>query len=163
MVLEIPISDANVLALGRATVYFSLLESNLRMLVGVLISLSNEQSEARVGRIVTAQLGFRALSDLTASLIHYRSQDENQIKTLLDILDRADKATKSRNDMIHSIWAVGEDKDSVTRMKDKATSRKKGYEFEAVPMTTSDIEAVATEIAEAALAVETFYIGLHTP
>jgi hypothetical protein len=100
------------------------------------------------------------LGNLVAALDHYRFPGDPLIEELLALLGRANEAEGKRNRRTHAVWAVGDAPDSVTRMKADAKKRNRGYHFVAEQTKPSDIDAVATEIAEIAEAVLTFYTVL---
>lgn len=157
MTIEVPVRDPHFIALGRVAVYFSLLEANLRMLAGSLIS-----DDQRLGQVVTTGLSFSNLVQITDALYRYRERDETQTKALGALLASARKAGERRDTMTHSVWAIGQDKNAVTRMK-ASRYPTKAADFTFQQVKPSDIEEVVTEIAQVIEDVQRFIFGRYVP
>jgi hypothetical protein len=84
-------------ALGRIMVDFSALESLALLVVAGLTGM-----ETRAAEIVLSPTSFKQRLDLIRSLTKHKYQQVPQ--QLSDALDEAEKASKSRNKIVHSAW-----------------------------------------------------------
>ena len=110
--------------IGEMTVSFAMLESNIQALLGSLI-----QEHQRIGQILAAQLSFKMLRATVSSLYRERHGEDNDFKTLKNLLRNAGKIEQERNKIIHSIWGAGKTVDTIKRLK--ITSREKhGFQFQ---------------------------------
>jgi hypothetical protein len=92
-----PLSDAFLLALGRVTANFSILEGEITFFTCSLIS-----RDQRLGQIITAELSFRARVALLSAAFRHRVQDQTLIDELEALLDRAHHVEEKRNIPLHS-------------------------------------------------------------
>jgi len=105
------------------TVSFALLESEIQGLLRALI-----REHQRLGQIVASQLSFSKLRATVISLYLDRHGEDDDFKTLKQLMNRAGTVEQERNRLTHSIWGAGNGPDDITQMK--ITCREKhGYEF----------------------------------
>lgn len=86
--------------IGRAVANFALLEYELFLLIHGLLG-----TEVEISRIITSELFFRNLLDLSTSLIK-QIHGDSIVQKYKDILKTITEAEKKRNLIVHSIWAV---------------------------------------------------------
>jgi hypothetical protein len=93
--------DKSVETLGKITVEFQVLETQLKAAIGMLLDPVNH----RLGLIVTAQLSFKATLDLLGALYEERfGAEEAEQDELANFLDRCNKIEDRRNQIVHSQW-----------------------------------------------------------
>ena len=121
--LQHPVPENHLKAIGDITVSFALLEFQIQNLIGSLI-----YEHQRIGQIITAELSFKNLRALLISLYLERHGEDEDFNNLRDFMKRAGQAEEKRNQIIHSVWAAGKDKDHITRFKTTA-KEKHGIRF----------------------------------
>jgi hypothetical protein len=146
-VLQHPVPKNYLKAIGDITVSFAMLESQIQYLIGSLI---NEHQ--RIGQIITAELSFKNLRALLISLYLERYGEDDDFSNLREFMKRAGQTEDKRNQIIHSVWAAGKDKDHITRIKTTA-KEKHGIRFkfedisaEALHEFAKDIKVLAEEL-----------------
>lgn len=146
------VADEFLVEIGRITAHFALLERDLIELTHKLMSIPENMA-----RTVTAELSFRGLQQLAASLLKERLPAQSQAFEV--ILKRVSKCEEKRNAVAHSLWGAGLVKRdghyTVVRTKFSA-KQKKGLNFVRQEMTSQDLRAIAEEISVAAFDVEHF-------
>jgi len=152
--LKLPVPEKHLKSIGDITVSFAYLESVIQMFIG---SLLNEHQ--RIGQVITAELSFRNLRTLAISLYVERHGKDEDFDKLRAFMIRAAKVEDRRNQIIHSVWAAGKDKDSITRIK--ATAKKKhGIQFHFEDVSADNLEKFAVEIKVLADELQRFWIAL---
>jgi len=129
-------------ALGQLTIYYSLLEGQLRFSIWALMG-AEEQEPAR---IAMAGRPFAALVDMFCSLCRLRGMDERRIDALRADLARVSEA---RNRYAHSEWDVGRGPGSALRFRHTAKA-KDGLRFTFEHVTAENIRALADDISRVA-------------
>lgn len=129
-------------ALGQLTIYYSLLEGQLRFSIWALLG-AEEQEPAQ---IAMAGRPFAALVDMFCSLCRLRRMDEGRIDAL-----RADlvRVSEARNRYVHSEWSVGHGPGSALRFRHTAKA-KDGLRFSFEHVTAAEIRALADDMARVA-------------
>lgn len=141
-------------ALGQAVATYAILESELHSIVHSLLG-----ADQRVGQIVTTeQRSFKGLLNLASALCRYKLGD-GRADELNAILQRAERAEKRRNDLLHSVWAAGNTKDESTRIK-AVLRRKSGWVFNAELITAAQLEEDEEEFGQAAHAALRFHMSI---
>jgi len=113
-------SDAVLGEIGRITVRWAELEDALGLLVTTLLN-----DYQRYTRIVVTELGYRSMLDLCSSLYLERHGDDEDYRTLKDLIPRIVQAAEKRNSIVHSIWRSAGTPSKVTRVK--STAKRRGY------------------------------------
>lgn len=109
------VSNPHLILIGDITVSFALLEMAIQSLIGSLIA-----EHQRIGQIITAELSFKNLRALAISLYLERNGEDEDYRKLKSLMNKAGKIEATRNNIIHSIWAAGKDKDCIARIKTTA-------------------------------------------
>ena len=130
--------------IGDVTVSFAMLESAIQTLIGSLIA-----EHQRIGQIITAELSFRNLRALLASLYIERHGTDDDFETLRSFNSRAAELEGKRNQIIHSIWATGNAPETVTRIKTTA-KEKRGIDFDFQQMDVAAFKTVADDMKKLA-------------
>ena len=125
--------------MGMVAVAFSELEDSLSE---VIVSLLNTQPG--IGRIVVAELSFRAKVNLFASLVRYMKDSRsfavpNHLsfdEVLNDLCSNVFKAEELRNTIMHSSWKGLEEYNTQNIIRSKTTAKSK-YGFR---VTNEDID-----------------------
>jgi hypothetical protein len=152
--LQHPVPEKHLKSIGDITVSFALLESVIQTFIG---SLLNERQ--RIGQVITAELPFRNLRALAISLYIERHGKDEDFDKLRAFMIRAGKVEDKRNQITHSVWGAGKDKDSITRIK--ATAKEKhGIQFHFEDVSADNLEEFAVEIKALATEIQAFWIGL---
>ena len=127
---------------------FALLEYELFVLIHGLLG-----TEIEASRILTSELSFRNLLDLSSSLVK-QIHGEKEAERYKGVLKFASEAEDERNRIIHSVWGSSGGK-NIVRTKHTA-KRGKGLGFQREEYTEEDLSAVAHTISRAIFSVEKF-------
>jgi hypothetical protein len=153
--LKHPVPEKHLKSIGDITVSFALLESQIQTLIG---SMLNERQ--RIGQIVTAELSFKNLRALMISLyIERHGKEDEDFESLKKLMNRAGKVEEKRNQITHSLWAAGEDANSITRIKTTA-KEKHGIRFKFENVTATYLSEFATEIKKLAEEIQKYQLHL---
>jgi hypothetical protein len=133
---------------GRAITNFQMLEQLIELFAWSLIG-----KEQAVGQIVTSQLSFQRLCDLSCALFKYKcdEQDDKDIITELDALfGKISEIENERNKFVHSKWYIDvTDFPSTSLARFKTTANKKrGLQHHTENVTLDDIKNYGQKIAE---------------
>ena len=150
-----PIGPDLLAEIGDVTVSTALLESTLQRLAGSLLG-----SGQRTGEIVTCEVPFRRLLDLTRSLYIERTGEDPHLEVLGQLLKRAGDLYDKRNVVTHSVWAAGHEGYAATRIK-LTVRGKVGLNAKFQRIRSGQIENLAHEIQELAGEIQNFWIQ-HT-
>src|SRR5262245_40400051 len=113
--LQHPVPATLLVHIGDITVSFALLESEIQTLIGSFL-----QEHQRIGQIIKAELAFKNLRALAISLYRERHGEDAGFGALRKLMKRAAAAEEKRNQITHSLWAAGDTKDTITRIKTTA-------------------------------------------
>jgi hypothetical protein len=149
-----PVPEPILTQIGDITVSFALLESGFQSLAWSFI-----QDSQRIGQLITAELSFKNVRALALSLYRERHGDDADLATLRELLNRAADLEEKRNLIIHSVWATGEEEQTVTRIKATAKQRH-GLRYTFTAVSADDLAAVADDIQRLAYDVQRFWINL---
>jgi hypothetical protein len=146
---------SNLLAqIGDMTVSFALLELEIQILLGALIC-----KHQRIGQIIASQLSFAKLRATVVSLYRERHGEDDDFKTLKQLLNDAGKVEEERNRITHSVWGGGDSADKITRTK--ITCReKRGFQFQSEEFDEAKFIAFNNRINELAVAFYDLYVNL---
>jgi len=142
--LTTAIGDKHLIALGKITVNFQLVEHHLAKMIWAL--LGNDMEAART---VTAELPFKTLVAVASSLYRLKVAQPASVAKMQDVMSRACAAEGERNQMIHSTWIANSPTDDPGRLKSTA-KLKHGlkHHYEEVPVAA--LESSATRLSEVA-------------
>jgi len=132
---KVPVSDDHLKAIGKVTVYFSLLEQVISTLIWDLIN----PHEQRLGRTITVKMLFRNKIELLRKLCRYRLKDE-RLDEFKELLTRCSAAATERNKIMHSLWGSDPKKGYVRRIEETAKRD------DSTSMKPEDIEQIAVLI-----------------
>ena len=138
--LQHQVPENHLKAIGDITVSFAMLESQIQYLIGSLI-----YEHQRIGQIITAELSFKNLRAILISLYLERHGEDDDFIKLRDFMKRAGQTEDKRNQIIHSVWAVGKDKDHITRIKTTA-KEKHGIRFKFEEVSAENLQEFAKDI-----------------
>lgn len=145
-----PLDDQFLLALGRVTANFAVLEDAVSFFLWSIIG-----RDQRLGQIISAELSFKAIRALLSAVFHHRVSDETLRHELETLLNQVSEVEERRNILVHSSWGVGDTPKTKTRIK--MTAKKgKGIRHQFEQLAAADIEAVAECASELALQVQQF-------
>jgi len=145
-----PLDDQFLLALGRVTANFAVLEDSVSFFLWSLIG-----RDQRLGQIITAELSFKATRALLSAIFQHRIVDQVLRDELESLLNRISENEERRNVLVHSSWAAGDTPETRTRIK--MTAKKgKGIRHQFEQLVPADIEVVAARASELALDVHKF-------
>ena len=105
--------------LGNFIMQFQLLETLIKDAISFLLN----EGDSTLGRIVTAEMPFRALLDVLAALFYYETKDESRTEALKAVLNQCQTISDRRNTLVHSYWYTDQDGKTV-RLKMRAKGRK---------------------------------------
>jgi hypothetical protein len=149
-----PVAKHHLVYIGDMTVSFALLEAAIQSVVWYLIG-----ERQRIGQIITAELSFKNLRALAISLYLERNGEDSDYLTLKAFMDKAATLEGRRNQITHSIWAVGKDPQSITRIKTTA-KEKNGLQFQFEDIQAKDLSIFVSEIKQLAEDIQFFWIHL---
>ncbi len=152
--LQHPVPEAHLKSIGDITVSFALLELQIQSLIGSLI-----YEHQRIGQIITAELSFKNLRALLISLYLERHGEDDDFVKLKEFMKKSGKLEEKRNQITHSVWAAGKDKDHVTRVKTTA-KEKCGIKFKFEDVSDKSLGSLATELKVLAEEIQRFQIEL---
>jgi len=136
-----PSGAASVIApLGRVVVSFNYLEMILSMSIWTLLGC-----DQFTGQCVTAQLPFKGLINAFCSLWYRRTSDPGIVASVQSLRVRLEAAEQRRNELLHSLWAVGTAQGTSTRFKYSAKA-KRGWAVQSADLSAADVDAVADEM-----------------
>lgn len=138
--LQHPVPDNHLKAIGDITVSFAMLESQIQSLIGSLV-----YEHQRIGQIITAELSFSNLRALLISLYLERHGEDDDFVILRKFMKRAGQTEDKRNQIFHSVWAAGKDKDHITRCKTTA-KEKHGIKFKFEEVSSETLNKFARDI-----------------
>lgn len=152
--LQHPVPEAHLKCIGDITVSFAMLESQIALLIGSLI-----YEHQRIGQIITAELSFKNLRALLVSLYLERHGEDSEFKKLREYMKRAGQVEEKRNQITHSVWVVGKDRNHITRIKTTA-KEKHGIRFQFNEISSEKLLDIAKEIKSLAGELQNFYVEL---
>jgi hypothetical protein len=152
--LQHPVPDEHLKHIGDMTVSFALLESIIQFFIWILFN-----DDQRIGQIVTAELSFSKLRALLISIYLERFGDDEDFKTLRNLMQRASAAEEKRNKITHSVWGAGGDPDTIMRIKTTA-KEKHGIKFHHEKFKSKDLSDFASEIKKLAFEIQDFSLSL---
>ncbi len=152
--LQHPVPDTHLKEIGDITVSFALLELQIQNFIGSLI-----HEHQRVGQIITAELSFKNLRALLISLYLERHGQDNDFAYLRDFMKHSGQVEDKRNQIIHSVWAAGKDKNHITRIKTTA-KEKHGIKFKFEEVSAEALINFAKEIKVLVRKIQQFQIDL---
>ncbi|MBN3761162.1 hypothetical protein [Burkholderia sp. Ac-20365] len=141
------------MAIGDITVSFTMLESVVQSLVHTLLGL-----KATKGQAVTAELSFKNLRALAASLYIERHGAGPKTVDFAKLIQRIRSVEEQRNQITHSVWA-GNDAGQIVRIKTTAKEGR-GVEMKHHEVTVSDLTKISTEIKRLASEVQSIRLRL---
>ncbi len=146
-------SKKHLEVIGLITVNFAMLESTIKSGIWELLTVDQLK-----GQIITAELSFKGLVALIASLFRNCTASKTRMEKLEQILKRLISAEEKRNVITHSVWAVGESKETITRIK-TTSKMKNGLKHQFQPYTVDDLDSIAEEIADVAADFQMFWLS----
>jgi len=149
-----PVSKDHLAYIGDMTVSFALLETAIKCVVWTLIGESG-----RIGNIVTAELYFKNLRSLAISLYLERYGEDSDFQTLKTLMKEADNIEERRNQFTHSIWAVGKDPESLTRIKPSSRG-KEGLRFQIEDVQSDELAKFVIRIQKLSDEIQVFWKSL---
>jgi hypothetical protein len=143
--------DEALAEIGRITVQFAILEFYLARLVHGLLEQTGD-----VGWIVTSELSYPKLQDLSMSLV-MDIHGTAKAAEYREVLREVSQAEADRNVVSHSQWGILMPKGEPLLIRSKYTAkRKKGLSRQRQELTVEDLHAMAYNIAIAAHELRAF-------
>lgn len=142
-----PIDDRILQGLGRITVEFQSLESVFRFLIQIIV----DPKDPAIGQIITSQLSFQRLCDISLALFRHRVLDNKLIDELENLVKQAMTVEQKRNTYIHSLWAIranDEGKFPVGRLKTKLKKRELTFDSEEIDPTGDVLNNLGKEMSQ---------------
>ena len=152
--LQHPVPENHLKTIGDITVSFAMLESQIQNLIGSLV-----YEHQRIGQIITAELSFKNLRALLISLYLERHGENDDFIKLRDFMKRAGQTEDKRNQIIHSVWGAGKNKDYITRIKTTA-KEKHGIRFKFEEVSAENLKEFASDIKILAEQILRFQIDM---
>ena len=153
-ILKHPVPDMLLARIGDVTVSFALLESVVQTLAHSLVGAGQ-----RMGQAITAELSFRNLRALVASLSKERVLSDADLEELRGLLKRSQELEDVRNQITHSVWGAGNTKASITRIKTTA-KEKHGLRFVFEDVSEERLQEVCTDLKALSSDFQVFWIRL---
>lgn len=117
--------------------------------------------EEDLARMVTSELSFRGLQNLSSSLV--RERYPARLNEFREILKCVGNSEAKRNVVSHSLWGVTmcrTGSEPVTVRTKYSAKQNRGLDFSREEMTVQDLRAISEEISIAAYDVEVFCSSL---
>jgi len=146
LLLKDMVEERNCAALGHVLTAFQRLEHQLKGVTGYFV----DQSDYKLGIIVTSEISFRALLNLVYSLAQHRGVEKKRIESLQEILKDCFAAEQRRNTFVHSYWEPEPESLRTTRFKYTA-KYPAGYKHQIEDVTEADLLKFTKEIYELSL------------
>ena len=140
--------------LGAISTNFSSLEFTLSRSIWWLLGSATLEEQHRYFN-VTAQLSFKQLVWMTASLYRHRFPNEN-VEKIESIVKRCFQLEEDRNYLTHSLWIGQPGVDGVTLLK--MTSRSKGVRTTLGAHSRKEFVSVANGLADLSQEVSEFFM-----
>ena len=128
-------------AIGDITVSFAMLEGVLESLIWDLASPQDQ----RIGQIITAELSFKQRLHLASSCLRHKYSDRAKHEQMDALRQRALAVENERNKITHSTWAVGDTRETITRVKITAKARK-GWTMKFEQISIKKLDELAEQI-----------------
>lgn len=148
------VSKEHLIEIGNITVFFALMENELKSLFSELTQLKDNQKK-RLSIIIASELSIRQLFQLVKSLFVEVYGENAFFSELIEIIKKAEKATEKRNLITHSIWGAGKN-NSLIRIK--IINKNKGTDFQAEPFSVGDFANIAKQIDDVYIELRNFRI-----
>lgn len=129
------------ITLGKFDVNFSRLEHFLKIFANFLIHPSKEL----LGMAATSDMPFSALLRVLRSLYDLHETDKKKVQAFYKFLKHIKDLGEERNDIIHSVWYIGFNRETFQKVRMSATL-KKGLEIRKNIVKISEIESLSNEI-----------------
>jgi len=140
--------DWYLVEIGRVVANFALLENELSSLIHCLLGTNED-----ITRIITSELSFRNLIDMSASLV-IQTQTPKDVEKYKATLKLVGDVEVKRNNIVHSLWGAGFTR-VATRTKHIA-KRARGLQIKREEYTLEDLQSVAIQIVRTVHAVKVF-------
>lgn len=153
-------TDEHLVALGRITLGYSLLEWTVSSFIWKLVS-----TDQRVGQTITASLNFSARTSLLRSLFDLLlpayGPAKVDVKGLDAVLKQAEAAATDRNRIVHALmWVPAAEGGEFTHMNLKP---RKAAEWTSAPAAVADLLRVSEQVTLAYEAVSQFMLKYFEP
>lgn len=142
-----------VFEIGRITVRYAMLETLLKNLIGVILKVKANQSDA-----LSAHLNLKAKLEMAGSLVHESLSHGSQQEYLLKTLAEAKKASKKRNAFTHQLIGYASDQGEGLYSHQKV-ARGGSVETKKMKVTLEDAESVASDLGAVNLKLVRIVIG----
>ena len=97
----LPLSSEHIMAIGRVTAYFSLLESHANTLIADLLELKSREDAISV----TAHMNFSSKLQLIKTLASTKFKEQLELGELLqETISKMETANTKRNNIVHASW-----------------------------------------------------------
>lgn len=134
------ISNEHYQAIGKISVAFGQLESNVSFFIWQLIG-----AEQHVGQMVTAKMSFSRQVDLLSSLFRHRCDDSAKRDEFKRWIVQLSKLEEQRNAILHSLWdRQSKDAREATRFK-ITLNRKQGLSHSKEVIKPEQLEEIAND------------------
>jgi hypothetical protein len=144
--IHIPITEGHLIAIGKITIYFALIDLALNVSIWNLIG-----GKLKKGQIITADLLFSQKRDLFKALYIDKNKDSERLAELDKLIGRIKQAGETRNYIAHCIWATKENQKPLTIDMIKSTIKKKsGLEHKIENTSAEDLDKIAESFEELA-------------
>jgi hypothetical protein len=152
--LQHSIPNEHLMQIGDITVSFALLEFVMKSIVGNLLS-----KDIQIGEIITSEMPFKGIRVLALSLYIKKYGKDEEYNNLNRLMKLTSKIEERRNQIMHSMWAVGKDTNHIVRIK-SSSKESKGLQYKVEEMSEMDLKATAIEIQGVAGDLSRFWLTL---
>jgi len=135
-------------AVGKVTVEFAKLESEISAFIAILIG----QNDRIIGNMVTSELGFRQLHSLLKSLYRHKVSEQSKVVELESLLKICEGLSLQRNTVVHSEWSTYGEMEEAKRHKSRSKF-KKGFISETKTVPIKELHVLAGSIEDAAIQI----------
>jgi len=142
--------------LGECIVQFQRIEEVLSICISAMVGRTKT-----IGRIVTAEMSYRAKVSVYRALFIHHSGANPLHEDISDLVRRLTWAEQERNQLVHSLWDASEELPETIK-RSKAACRKQGLKVDQEHIAPEDLEDLANLYE--GIATDLIYLTeLHLP
>lgn len=137
------IDEEFIRAVGRLTINFAHLEFCFSLFCG-----SHMRAPNPINEIITAELSFKQLLNISASIFHELEQDNERLSKFDQIVGNSYELEQKRNTIIHSFYGQNKKGDGIVIRQKTTAKGKKGFKRHYEELNAKEIDSIADTMSE---------------